>query len=164
MPNNTKGRFRSFQGPLLVQRWSSMFQGKDVRGSFFKVVRKKTTGAGSTASLWAMNDSSPSPSGIDSRLRQTTSECRWKHACLGDCSACVWKLPQHPGPRTPPPRALTAKAHPPPCGSSSAGLTCTHLEVPPLGYLHCSLTTCFPCPEIYFKHTHRRVWHYASFK
>lgn len=98
MPNNTKGRFRSFQGPLRVQRWGSVFQGKDVRGSFFKAVRKKTAGAGSTASLWAMNDLSPSPSGIDSRLRQTTSDCRWKHACLGGCSACVWKLPQHPGP------------------------------------------------------------------
>lgn len=52
-----------------------MLQGKDMRGSFFKVVTKEISGPGFIASLWAMTDLSLSPSGIDSRLRQTTHDC-----------------------------------------------------------------------------------------
>lgn len=128
------------QRPLEVLRWGSVLQGMGARGSFFKVVTQKITGTGFIASLWAMNDLSPSPSGIDSCLRPTTDDCWWKCQRPGD----YW-LGLQPSPSILP--GSLQRPHPP--QSSSAGLICTHLEVP----ISCSFATCFLFPEIYAKHT-----------
>lgn len=154
---NTTGNCRAFQRPLEVWSWGSVLQGKDMSGSVFKVVTKKITGIGFIASLWAMNDLSLSPSGIDSRLRQTTNDCWWKCIHLSDCSG--WACNTPPASCT---RFSLQRPHPP--RSSSAGLVCTHLEVLPRGYLYRSFATCFSFPEIYVKQTEYVLWHYPPFK
>lgn len=124
-PNNAKCNCRPFQRPVEVWRWHCVLQGKDVSGSFFKAVTKEITDTRFIASLWAMNDLSPSLSGIDSRLRQTTNDCWSKCSRLQPL-----RLGLQPSSSTLPTLSLQ-RPHPP--QSSSAGLICTHLELLPLG-------------------------------
>lgn len=132
--------------PLEILR----LQGMGARGNFFKVVTQKITGTGFIASLWAMNDLSPSSSGIDSCLRPTTDDCWSKCQRPRD----YW-LGLQPSSSILP--ALSAKGP-----LSSEQLSWPHLHTSEGAYTM-QLHHLFSIPRNLCK-TYRKLWYYPPFK